>query len=107
MNYTMSRVFAKNSATKEDGSDGYTFDWMPTDESSNVNINSWYENIDKVEKLELNVSELPINVGDSFKLTATVSTTNNQLTPAVIFESSDNSVATVDENGNVTALSEE
>ena len=104
MNYTMSRVFAKNSATKEDGSDGYTFDWMPTDESSNVNINSWYENIDKVEKLELNVSELPINVGDSFKLTATVSTTNNQLTPAVIFESSDNSVATVDENGNVTAL---
>lgn len=104
INYTMSKVFAKNSATKEDGNDGYAFDWIPTSDSSDVNINSWYKNTDKVEKLELNVDELPMNVGDLFKLTATVSTTNNESTPVVIFDSSDNSVATVDENGNINAL---
>ncbi|WP_290459968.1 pectinesterase family protein [Romboutsia ilealis] len=106
MNYTISRAFAKNSATTVDGNDAYAYDWMPTDESANVNINSWYKNHDKVEKLELNANELLMNVGDSFKLTATVSTTNNENNsiPVVIFESSDNSVATVDENGNVKAL---
>ena len=102
-NYTMSRVFAKNSATTVDGNDGYDYDWMPTDESSNVNINSWYKDIEEVEKLELNANELFMNVGDSFKLTATVSTVNKVI-PAVIFESSDNSVATVDEDGNISAL---
>lgn len=104
IDYTMSRVFAKDSATTNNGN--YAYHWMPTDESANVNINSWYKDNNKVEKLELNANELLMNLGDSVKLTATVSTTNNdnESIPAVIFESSDESVATVDESGNINAL---
>lgn len=103
INYTINKVFSTNAATKIDGNDGYTFDWLPTETSSNVNINSWYEDCSKVEKLELNASELYINVNESFKLTATI-TSDDINNKTVIFESSDESVATVDEDGNINAL---
>ena len=55
------------------------------------------------ESVEINVSTSTLRAGESTKLVVTVkpSTTTN---PSVTFSSSDNSVATVDAEGNVTAV---
>ena len=57
----------------------------------------------KVTKVELNKTSLTLGVGKSETLTATI-TPSNATNPNVTWSSSDGAVATVDANGNVTAV---
>lgn len=59
----------------------------------------------RVEKVELNKTELPLFVGRSETLTATI-TPENATYPTVTWTTSDDKIATVDENGKVTAVAE-
>lgn len=101
-NYSLENVFSTSSASVN-GNDAYSADWNPTEESDNININSAYKNIVNVSSVELNVSELPMNIGDTTKLIATVGP-EDATDKTVIFESSNENVATVDNNGNVKAI---
>ena len=57
----------------------------------------------KVDAIELSESEKKLNVGKSFTITATVKP-DNAWNRTVTWSSSDPSIATVDENGTVTAI---
>ena len=59
----------------------------------------------KVDAIELSESEKKLNVGKSFTITATVKP-DNAWNRTVTWSSSDPSIATVDENGTVTAIAE-
>ena len=59
----------------------------------------------KVDAIELSDSEKKLNVGKSFTITATVKP-DNAWNRTVTWRSSDPSIATVDENGTVTAIAE-
>lgn len=59
----------------------------------------------KVTAIELSDSEKKLNVGKSFTITATVKP-DDALNRTIIWSSSDPSIATVDENGTVTAIAE-
>lgn len=59
----------------------------------------------KVDAIELSDSEKKLNVGKSFTITATVKP-DNAWNRTVTWSSSDPSIATVDENGTVTAIAE-
>ena len=59
----------------------------------------------QVTDVELDIAQKALNVGDTFTLTATVKP-NDATDKSVTWSSSDTSVATVDENGVVTAVSE-
>ena len=59
----------------------------------------------KVDAIELSESEKKLNVGKSFTITATVKP-DNAWNRTVTRRSSDPSIATVDENGTVTAIAE-
>ena len=59
----------------------------------------------QVTDVELDITQKALNVGDTFTLTATVKP-NNATDKSVTWSSSNTSVATVDENGVVTAVSE-
>ena len=59
----------------------------------------------QVTSIKLNKSKKSLNIGDTFTLTATVKP-NNATDKSVTWSSSNTSVATVDENGVVTAVSE-
>lgn len=59
----------------------------------------------KVDAIELSESEKKLNVGKSFTITATVKP-DNAWNRTVTWRSSDPSIATVDENGTVTAIAE-
>lgn len=59
----------------------------------------------KVSAIELSESEKKLNVGKSFTITATVKP-DNAWNRTVTWSSSDPSIATVDENGTVTAIAE-
>ncbi len=59
----------------------------------------------KVESVSLNTTYSQLNIGDTIKLDATV-TPDNATDKSVIWSSSNNDVATVDNNGNVTAVGE-
>ena len=62
-------------------------------------------NIVKVTAIELSDSERTATVGTSFTITATVKP-DDALNRTIIWSSSDPSIATVDENGTVTAIAE-
>lgn len=57
----------------------------------------------KADNITLDKTQLSFTVGESFTLTATV-TPDNATDKTVVWTSSDTNVATVDENGNVTAV---
>ena len=59
----------------------------------------------QVTDVELDITQKALNVGDTFTLTATVKP-DNATDKSVTWSSSNTSVATVDENGVVTAVSE-
>ena len=59
----------------------------------------------KVDAIELSESEKTVFVGDTFTITATVKP-DNAWNRTVTWSSSDPSIATVDENGTVTAIAE-
>ena len=59
----------------------------------------------KVDAIELSESEKKLNIGKSFTITATVKP-DNAWNRTVTWSSSDPSIATVDENGTVTAIAE-
>ena len=59
----------------------------------------------QVTDVELDIAQKALNVGDTFTLTATVKP-NDATDKSVTWSSSDTSVATVDENGVVTAVTE-
>lgn len=59
----------------------------------------------QVVSVELDTAQKSLNIGDTFTLTATVKP-NDATDKSVTWSSSDTSVATVDENGVVTAVSE-
>ncbi len=59
----------------------------------------------KVDAIELSESEKKLNAGKSFTITATVKP-DNAWNRTVTWSSSDPSIATVDENGTVTAIAE-
>ena len=59
----------------------------------------------KVDAIELSESEKKLNVGKSFTITATVKP-DNAWNRTITWSSSDPSIATVDENGTVTAIAE-
>ncbi len=59
----------------------------------------------QVTSIKLNKSKKSLNIGDTFTLTATVKP-NNATDKSVTWSSSNTSVATVDENGVVTAVAE-
>ena len=59
----------------------------------------------EVTDIELDITQKSLNVGDTFTLTATLKP-NNATDKSVTWSSSNTSVATVDENGVVTAVSE-
>jgi len=59
-----------------------------------------------VTKVTLNENSLTMNVDDTYTLTATVLYSNNSTDDKVLWSSSNNSIATVDENGVVTALAD-
>ena len=59
----------------------------------------------KVDAIELSESEKKLNVGKSFTITATVKP-EDAFNRTVTWSSSDPSIATVDENGTVTAIAE-
>ena len=59
----------------------------------------------RVDAIELSESEKKLNVGKSFTITATVKP-DNAWNRTVTWSSSDPSIATVDENGTVTAIAE-
>ncbi|MDN6414797.1 Ig-like domain-containing protein [Staphylococcus gallinarum] len=72
-------------------------------ESTKVNVPAFKTNPIKVTGVTLDKTELALNVGDSATLQATVSpstATDKTLT----YATSDNAIATVDENGVVTAV---
>lgn len=56
-----------------------------------------------VEDIKLNNTSLSLNIGDTYTLKATIEP-NNAETRSVKWESEDNSIATVDDNGLVTAI---
>ena len=58
-----------------------------------------------MDAIELSESEKKLNVGKSFTITATVKP-DNAWNRTVTWSSSDPSIATVDENGTVTAIAE-
>lgn len=101
-NYSLENVFSTSSASVN-GNDAYNDDWNPTEKSYSTNINSAYDNIVNVSLVELNISELPMNIGDTAKLIATVGP-EDATDKTVIFESSNENVAIVDNNGNVKAV---
>lgn len=101
--YTIENVFSKSSASTTEGNDAYKENWDPTLTSSNVNIESAYDKIVKVSSIELNVSKLSMNKGDTIDLTSTVGP-ENATDKTVIFESNNENVAKVDSNGKITAV---
>lgn len=58
----------------------------------------------KVTKVILNEDSLIMNIEESYILTATVLYSNNSVNNDVLWSSSNNSIATVDQNGLITAL---
>ncbi len=59
-----------------------------------------------VTKVILNDDSLTMNIDDTYTLTATVLYSNNSTDNKVVWSSSNNSIATVDQNGVVTALAD-
>lgn len=57
-----------------------------------------------VTNVTLNVNSLTLNMNESHSLTATVLYSNNSMSNDVLWSSSNESIATVDQNGLVTAL---
>jgi len=59
-----------------------------------------------VTKVILNENSLTMNVNDTYSLTATVLYSNNSTDNKVLWSSSNKSIATIDQNGVVTALAD-
>ncbi len=67
-----------------------------------VSVKKPHVNVDKVEA---DRSEIEIEIGETDKITATI-TPDNATVKDVVFESDDESIVIVDENGNITAVGE-
>ena len=85
--------------TQKDGGDKVTTDTVFTMDST---IYAHWQNI-PVTSVTLNKSSLSLEVGNTETLTATI-TPSNATNKTVTWESSDTSIATVDQNGRVTAV---
>ncbi|MDO4534423.1 MAG: pectinesterase family protein [Clostridium perfringens] len=117
--YTMSNIFTHNSAKKYDENndiyvDAYNNDWNPTSLANNINIHSLYikdgkeeeeteKEIVPIESVKLNEEKIILEIGENKELIATVYP-ENATDKRVTFESSNESVITVEENGKVIAM---
>ncbi len=91
--YTMKNVY----------SSGYESEWNPMSDLDDVNINSAYVNLVEVDSIKLDKIDLVLSLGDMELITAEVGP-SNAIDKTVIFKSSDETIVTVDKDGNLKAV---
>lgn len=102
-NYTMNNIFAADSATIDSGN-AFTFDWVPTSVEAKVNIETLYGTAIPVTSVTLDKNKGSLKIGETMTITAVVGP-EEATDREVVFTSSDENVATVDQNGVITAIS--
>ena len=109
-NYTLEKVFAKDSASAPLlRMAAYANDWNPTLSTDLVSIKTLYGAIEGeivpeigAESIVLDKTNIELQVGQTDKIIATV-LPEYIVDKEVVFTSSDENIATVDENGNIEA----
>lgn len=100
--YTLESVFATDSATVN-GQDAFKDNWNPQLETSKINIHDLYGKVVLVDSLTLDSNEITLTPGDTKTINVVVGP-EDATDKSVTFESADNNIASVDENGNVIAV---